>query len=109
MYTPTQNIVYHNYQPNPEGHGPQEWMKRRRERLRLESIKRIKSFLQLPEGDKDLNLANLGIYGLGKRRTLQQFSQFLGVDMVNQIGRPDTVSLVKKCSVTRMHSNPRPP
>jgi len=88
VYTPTQNIVYHNYQPNPDGHGLMEWMKPRRERLRTASVQRVKSYLGLPGGLEGLRLDNLGIYGLGKRRTLQQMSEFMELDLEAQKSRP---------------------
>jgi hypothetical protein len=91
VYTPTQNIVFHNYQPNPDGHNLQEWMKPRYQRLQKASVARIKTYLNLPEGDANMNLANLGIYGLGKRRTLKQLSDFVGLDMEQQKGRSPTV------------------
>jgi hypothetical protein len=91
VYTPTQNIVYHNFQPNPDGHGVAEWMRPRFQRQRKASVERIKAYLNLPEGDTNLNLANLGIYGLGKRRTLKQMEDFVGLDMEHQKGRAPTV------------------
>jgi hypothetical protein len=91
VYTPTQNIVFHNYQPNPDGHGTTEWMKPRYERLRKASIARVKAYLSLPEGDSTINLSNLGLYGLGKRRTMKQLSDFVGVDMEHQKGRSPKV------------------
>ena len=100
VYTPTQNIVYHNYQENPDGHGTMEWMKQRRERFRQQSLRRIKSYLQLPTGggndghqeeQVDENLSNLGIYGLGKRRTLKQMADFIGITMETQASRPSSV------------------
>lgn len=93
VYTPTQNIVYHNYQPNPDGHGLMEWMKPRRERLRTASVQRVKSYLGLPGGLEGLRLDNLGIYGLGKRRTLQQMSEFMELDLEAQKSRPLSVRL----------------
>jgi hypothetical protein len=91
VYTPTQNIVYHNYQPNPDGHGTTEWMKARQQRIRDRSLQRIRSFLGLPDGLEGFRLDNLGIYGIGKRRTLQQLSDFVGVDLEKKQSRPATV------------------
>ena len=91
VYTPTQNIVYHNFQPNPDGHGAQEWMRPRFQRQRKASVERILAYLSLPGGDNNKNLANLGIYGLGKRRTMKQLSDFVGLDMKRQKGRAPTV------------------
>jgi hypothetical protein len=91
VYTPTQNIVYHNYQANPDGHGPMEWLKPRFERFRQGGLKRIRSYLELPNGLEGYNLANLGIYGLGKRRSLRDMAAFLKIDMETQSSRPETV------------------
>jgi hypothetical protein len=73
-----------------------EWMKTRRERLRKLSIGRIKSYLGLPGGIEGLNLSNLGIYGLGKRRTLQQLAEFVGINLATQKSRAISVSSVKE-------------
>lgn len=91
VYTPTQNIVYHNFQPNPDGHGTMEWLKPRYERFRQDALKRVRSMLELPDGLPDFNHANLGIYGLGKRRTLEQLSKFVKIDMSTLGSRPETV------------------
>lgn len=91
VYTPTQNIVFHNYQPNPDGHGPMEWLKPRFERFRQASLKRVRTNLELPNGLEGYNLANLGIYGLGKRRTLKQLAEFTGIDFETKSSRPETV------------------
>ena len=93
VYTPTQNIVFHDYGPNPEGHSTGEWMKQRRERLRIQSLQRIRTYLQLPDGDPELDLNNLGIYGIGKRRSLKQLGDFAGIDFEKaSINRPIQVS-----------------
>jgi hypothetical protein len=91
VYTPTQAIAYHNFQPNPDGHGTMEGMKQRKERQRQASVKRIKSYLGLLDSLDGLNLSNLGIYGLGKRRTLQQMEDFIGIDLETKKSRPLSV------------------
>ena len=94
VYTPTQNIVYSNYSPNPDGHGVTEWMKPWKQRLRNKSLDRIRMYLELPTGiDENLKLDNLGVYGLGKRRTLKQLNEFVGIDLVKQQPRPSAVSV----------------
>ncbi|KAL3914742.1 MAG: hypothetical protein SGILL_005975, partial [Bacillariaceae sp.] len=91
VYTPTQNVVYSNYSPNPDGHGVTEWMKPWKQRLRNQSLDRIRSYLELSSGiDENLKLDNLGIYGLGKRRTLKQLNEFVGIDLVKQQARAPT-------------------
>jgi hypothetical protein len=84
VYTPTRNIVFHDYGDQTNGHGANEWFKRQRDRFRQASILRAKTLLQLPiqGGETDVNAqANLGIYGLGKRRSLDQLGVFAHVDL----------------------------
>ena len=88
VYTPTQNIVYHNWQQNPDGHGTNEWNHPRDQRFRDASLARIRSYLGVPGGLEDYNLANMGIYGLGKRRTMKQLEDFLNIEMATMKSRP---------------------
>lgn len=82
VYTPTRNIVFHDYGIQANGHGENEWFKRQRDRFRKNSIQRVKTILQMPGGETDeLDQANLGIYGLGKRRSLRQLSEFVNVNL----------------------------
>lgn len=86
-YTPTRNIVFHDYQPQANGHGNNEWFKRQRDRFRKAAIARVKTILQIPEGDpSEQAQANLGIYGIGKRRSLEQLQAFVNVDLQNAFG-----------------------
>jgi hypothetical protein len=79
--------VFHSYQPNPEGHGINEWFKNLSERVRIRSLTRIKTALELKDGDKsDTAKANLGIYGIGKRRTLAQLDDFVGTSHTESKG-----------------------
>ena len=87
VYTPTRSLVFHSYQPQPENHGINEWYKQRRDRIRNRSLSRIKTSLELKDGDSsDAAKANMGIYGIGKRRTLSQLNEFIGMDMAQGIG-----------------------
>lgn len=80
-YTPTRNIVFHDSGPQENGHGDNEWFKRQRDRFRKASIARVQTALQIQGGETEVKAqANLGIYGLGKRRTLQQFQKFANMD-----------------------------
>jgi hypothetical protein len=102
VYTPTQNIVYHNFQPQEDGHGTQEWHKQRRERIRLQSLARIRTYLGVPDIDPDVDLNNLGIYGLGRRRTLEQLqlSDFVGLDFATkQVRSPTKVCMTEDYTV----------
>ena len=88
MYTPTRALVFHSYQPIPGGQGVEEWMKQRRDRIRARSLERIKTSLglKMETVPTDTDKANMGLYGVGKRRTLDQFSRFCGIDMIQGIG-----------------------
>lgn len=94
VYTPTRNIVYHNYNPNPDGHGVMEWDKPWKRRIKNKSLNRVRSYLEIPDaGGPGFKLDNLGIYGLGKRRSLKQLNEFVGIDLAKQQSRPDSVSM----------------
>ena len=87
VYTPTRSLVFHSYQPQPEGHNTNEWYRQRRERIRARSLQRIYTALELKDGDHtDSGKANLGIYGIGKRRTLAQFQEFVGINLAEEKG-----------------------
>lgn len=87
VYTPTRNIVFTNYQPQPEGHDMKEWFQARRNMQRARSLNRIKTFIEVKDGDRsDAAKANLGIYGIGKRRSLAQLQAFVGIDLAGGIG-----------------------
>ncbi len=74
--------MFHDYSPNPEGHDQTEWFKRWKDKYRQQALKRVKTFLEMPGGDESEQArANLGIYGLGKRRSLQQLNEFIGIDL----------------------------
>jgi len=91
VYTPTKNIVYHDYTNN--GHDIKEWFKQRRERVRKQGLLRTKTFLGIegPEGvSMEVAHANLGIYGLGKRRSLKQLQDFVGIDLTKRQGNKGT-------------------
>lgn len=85
VYTPTRNIVFHDYGAQPNGHGDDEWFKRQRDGERKDALKRVKTIVQLFGGDPTVTAqANLGIYGLGKRRTIQQLMEFEKMKDVDQ-------------------------
>lgn len=87
MYTPTKNVVFHDYGDQANGHGNNEWFKRARDRFRKSSIARAKTILNIPGGETESKShANKGIYGLGQRRTLEQLAQFCNVDFANGKG-----------------------
>lgn len=89
-YTPTRNYVFHDYAVDqPNGHGNLEWFKNQKQRFRAASIERVKLMLEIPFGEegnmKDERAlrtarANLGLYGLGKRRSLDELQTFARVN-----------------------------
>ena len=97
VYNPTQNIVFRKQESKPNEH-KMEWFnkwKGRKERSLALSLRRIHSFLQiLGEGEVGVKLDNLGIYGLGKRRTLKELNDFVGIDLEAQQPRSANVSTI---------------
>jgi hypothetical protein len=90
-YVPTRNVVFHDYETQPNGHGNNEWVKRRRDRFREAAIKRVKTVLQMQDGDSSIqSQSNLGIYGIGKRRSLAQFEKFVNMDLMRRLGNEDS-------------------
>lgn len=88
VYTPTTNIVYHDYKYDHIDFGHGKVMTYRRyswphdEHDKLESIERAHSILGTnTNGEKDKEHANLGIYGLGKLRSLEQLEDFVGINL----------------------------
>jgi hypothetical protein len=51
-----------------------------------------RTYLGAPDGLEDYNLSNLGIYGLGKRRTIKQLEDFMKIQMATKTSfRPQGV------------------
>lgn len=108
-YTPTKNYVFHDYGEQKNGHGDNEWFKQfLKNQLRLKAIDRAKLVLELPglseESDTiDADRANMGVYGLGQRRTLAQMKKFINYEtdkehenhMVSGLGCVEELSLVR--------------
>ena len=99
VYTPTQNIVYR--QSGVPNIHRLEWINKwagRKTIILNKSLRRIRSYLEiLVEGDREEGggvekVDNLGIYGIGKRRTLKQLNEFVGIDLNAQQSRPEDVS-----------------
>lgn len=50
------------------------------------SLHRLKTLLQMPAGDhSEVVQANFGLYGLGKRRSMDQLMTFIGVDFMDPV------------------------
>lgn len=84
VYTPTKNLVFHEYRPQDNGHGNDEWFKHQKPRFRSAAVERAKMILEAKTDEPLTNVdrANIGIYGLGKRRTLKQLQDFMHVDFL---------------------------
>ena len=81
FYTPTQPLIAHDYSPGPN---QKKWSHNRKEmdvsRLRLQTILR-------QDGHTKEDAVALGIedkYDIGNKRTLQQYGEFCGIDIVNR-------------------------
>ncbi len=91
VYTPTTNIVHLDYNNTIDvGFGKgmtyrqSSWFHEELEKK--ESIERVHTLLGLnSEESGSEKEANLGIYGLGKLRTLENFQDFVGIDLKKMI------------------------
>ncbi len=76
--------MFHDAGPEPDGHDMKGWPKA--EIVRELSLHRLKTLLQMPAGDhSEAVQANSGLYGLGKRRSMEQLMKFIGVDFMDQM------------------------
>ena len=101
-YTPTKNYVTHDYTMQTNGHGEKkEWSMSSQNRFRTTmAIRRAKLILEITTISEesetlDADRANLGIYGLGQRRSLSQFQTFTGVTLTTT--KQDLVDKGPKC------------
>lgn len=80
VYVPSEHAVSHMYFGNPQKY-------RYTVLHREEAIRRVKTMLQIyPGGDAGEDAqANMGIYGLGRRRTLDQLIDYTGFDVRRQM------------------------
>lgn len=86
-YTPTRNIVFHDYGPNPvEGIRKDEWYAPRRNRFRKAAIQRVKLAAGMRPEATSTQIANLGLYGPGKRRTMEQLQEFINIKLATKKG-----------------------
>jgi len=94
VYTPTRNVVFHDYGAQTNGHGNNEWFQRQRDRSRKDALTRAKTIIQIFGGDPTVTAqANLGIYGLGKRRSIQQLMEFARMkDVDRNVGNKGKLS-----------------
>jgi hypothetical protein len=63
-----------------------EWKDRRQDGIRAESLTRLRTLLGdfvSTESQDNVAHANLGLYGLGARRTLQQLKDFAEIDWIH--------------------------
>jgi hypothetical protein len=67
-----------------------EWYKQHRDRVRARSLERIKTAIEVKDGNpSDSAKANLGIYGIGKRRSLAQLNEFVGINLSTGTGNAE--------------------
>jgi hypothetical protein len=86
-YTPTRNYLFHDYGDQENGHGDNEWFHHMKNRFRMMAIRRSQKVLNvLDEALPESNLANLGLYGLGKRRSLKQLEDFTKMNFSRKRG-----------------------
>lgn len=90
VYTPTRNVVFHDAEEPANGHGANEWFSAfhyQKDRLRRVAVARAKTVLGMPDGaERDVAKANMGLYGIGKRRSLEQLEEFTNVKLKEQKG-----------------------
>jgi Glycosyltransferase (GlcNAc) len=87
-YTPTTNIVYDDNDSTNNTTNKLQSTINTNDQYRIRSINRAKIIAQIPILDGTVSItptettqANLGIYGLGKRRSIQQLNEFLHMDI----------------------------
>ena len=84
VYTPTQNIVFHKVFSNPH---KLEWINTlygQKSLFLKKGLKRIRSYLEISLAEDESStekIDNLGIYGIGKRRSLKEMNRFVGIDL----------------------------
>ena len=80
FYTPTQPLIAHDYTPGKNqkkwNHNQQEYAK---SRARLQTILRQDGSDQSPERHEEI-----GKYNIGDKRTLQQYANFSGIDIMHK-------------------------
>jgi len=86
FYTPHRPYVVHDYN-RPKDYDPVEWQNnggdaRLKEKATQRSKKRIFTLLKMPEGDlTEAGQRSLGKYGLGDVRSLDEYEEFMGVNL----------------------------
>lgn len=94
FYTPTRIIIYSNDYGNNSNPRNDEWInkrKNRKSRALSKSLRRIRSYLEISKDEESVGIldnSNLGIYGIGKRRTLKQLEAFAGINLKLLENRP---------------------
>ena len=102
VYLPTRNIVYHQYGHYPSNTNPMEWTTgwADPEQDRALSQVRMKTLLQLHGANVENTAlqANLGLFGLGRRRTLKQLEEFAGFQLAaSHTGNREVINNPSKC------------
>jgi len=84
IYTPHENVVYHLYTRADQ---PHVWDDKKdyNDEEAFNKVKMILGFEDMEEGKISKHVkSNIDKYGLGKKRTLQQFFEFAGIDAANK-------------------------
>lgn len=91
IFTPTKNVIYHYYTRSEE---PKYWTDKKGEVDDTDALQKLKYLLGLENIDKEnINKyikKNLDIYGLGNRRTIQDYYKFAGIQLNNRINSSST-------------------
>jgi len=82
IYTPHRAYAFHDYRSSFLNPVKEEWMKNPDWKVLEASQKRIRGLIGMPNGldEKGTAFLRRSLYGLGDRRTLDQFIAFTGVD-----------------------------
>jgi hypothetical protein len=81
VFTPTEHIVFHEY---TRAEKPKIWTDNPTY-SDMPAFNKVKVYLSLLEKDLSVDIKfNMEKYGLGKRRTLEEYYKFAGIDIVNK-------------------------
>ncbi|CAM9859249.1 unnamed protein product, partial [Phaeothamnion confervicola] len=83
MYTPDKSIVGHDYDKVEGGPAPGSWNNNPiQHKQREQAYRRLKTMLHMKGGEDTPEAhAAIGKYGIGGRRTMEQYQRFVGVNL----------------------------
>ncbi len=86
FYSPSVNLVFHHYgRAGLPKMFDEDWATRFPKVVR--SAERVKAILGLQHESDDYDRTEMGKYGVGRRRTVQQFLRWAGIDLDAQTGK----------------------